>query len=164
MAGCNYYVYQYITEDGVPYYIGKGSKRRINEHRVHTQLPPIERRIMIKDGLTEKDAIALEMQLIRKYGRKKDGGLLDNTKLNQWACASGWHHKEETKKTISLKNTGKTRTTAQKKKYSDAKLKMTDTNKENIRNAVKNLWADPIYKQQRLEKTMETRRKNGFSK
>jgi hypothetical protein len=41
---------------------------------------------------------------------------------------------------------------------------MTDKNKNNIQTTVKNLWADPEYKAQRLEKVIQTRIKNGFSK
>jgi hypothetical protein len=92
MADNNYYIYQYITEDGLPYYIGKGSGTRIREYHLYTEVPPAERRIILK------------------YRKPK-----------------------------------------------------TDSHANNIKNAVKNLWADPEYKQKRLEKMMETRRKNGHS-
>ena len=40
-----YYVYQYLREDGTPYYIGKGQGYRIHEKNGHPFLPKKERRI-----------------------------------------------------------------------------------------------------------------------
>jgi len=127
-----FYVYQYVTEQGAPYYVGKGKKTRIREKHLYTIVPPIERRIIIKSDLTEDQAFKLENKLIRKYGRKVDGGLLDNIKLNQWACATGWKHTEETKHRISEANFGKVRTEEHKQKYRQPKTK---EHAENIRKA-----------------------------
>jgi len=102
-----YYVYQYVTEDGIPYYIGKGKGNRLNEKHKHTVTPEENRRNFIEQNLSEVDALTLERTLIRKYGRKVDGGLLDNTKMNQWACTSGWKHSETTKQKISSTTLGK---------------------------------------------------------
>ena len=49
MTDNKYYVYQYINDDGQPYYIGKGSKTRIREKHNHTIVPPPERRIIVKN-------------------------------------------------------------------------------------------------------------------
>ena len=160
MAGNIYYVYQYITEDGQPYYIGKGSKTRIREKHLYTEVPPIERRIIVRDGLTNAEAHELELQLINQYGRKKDGGVLDNKKLTRWVAASGWKHSADAKDSISKGNLGKVRTEEHKQKYRQSK---TESHANNIKNAVKNLWADPVYRAKRLEKMMETRRRNGHS-
>ena len=117
MAEAIFYVYKYVDQIGTPYYIGKGKGTRIHDKHTHTILPPIEYRHYVETKLTELAALALENQLIRQYGRKADGGLLDNTKLNQWACSSGWKHSEETKRLISEKNTGKIRTEEHKTNY-----------------------------------------------
>ena len=114
--GRNYYVYQYLTEDDIPYYIGKGKGNRINcKHKV--ALPSAARRVIIKNNLTNEEAKEFEKELITKYGRKIDGGILDNIKINQWACHAGWKHSKETKKIISEKNKGLKRTDEQKKNY-----------------------------------------------
>jgi hypothetical protein len=127
-----FYVYQYIDESGQPYYIGKGSGKRIHRHHTRTVVPPVERRIIIKDGLTNEEAKQLEGNLISKYGRKIDGGILDNIKINQWACAVGWKHSEEAKFKISKGNKGKIRTEQQKANYRKPK---TAEHAENIRKA-----------------------------
>lgn len=129
--GREYYVYQYLTEDNTPYYIGKGKDNRINRgHKV--VLPPVERRVIIKDNLTNDEAKEYEKELITKYGRKVDGGILDNIKINQWACHAGWKHSEETKRIISEKNKGKKRTPEQRKNY---KGTVTKEHKEKVRQA-----------------------------
>ena len=131
----SFYVYQYIDDSGLPYYVGKGSGNRIRANHLYTRVPSRDQRVIVKSGPTEQQAFELENQLIRQYGRKIDGGLLDNIKLNQWACATGWSHSDETKKKISIKNTGKIRTVEHKEKYSKAKQLMTDETKEKIRQA-----------------------------
>jgi hypothetical protein len=127
-----FYVYQYISESGLPYYIGKGCGRRIHRPHGHTILPPVERRVIIQDGLTNDEAKKLEGELITKYGRKLDGGILDNIKINQWACAVGWKHSDETRRKISEGNKGKKRTPEQRKNY---KGTVTAEHKEKVRQA-----------------------------
>lgn len=127
-----FYVYMYITELGEPYYVGKGSGDRINRYHSKTCLPPRERRIIVKDNLSNNDAKQIESKLITKYGRKLDGGILDNIKINQWACFTGWKHKPETIEKIRQGNLGKVRTEAHKQKYRQPK---TLEHAENIRKA-----------------------------
>jgi hypothetical protein len=128
----SFYVYQYLTESGLPYYIGKGSGRRIHRPHTKTTLPPIERRVIVKDNLSNDEAKNLEKQLITKYGRKIDGGILDNIKINQWACHTGWKHSDETKRKISHGNKGKIRTPEQRQNYKGSK---TAEHAEKIRQA-----------------------------
>jgi len=153
MSCDKFYVYQYINEDGSPFYIGKGSKDRINEsHLPWISIPPIEYRKIIKNNLTEQEAFDLELSLIKAYGRKIDGGILENKKISRWVAQAGWRHSEETKNLISKKNTGKLRTEEQKKHYKGTKS-VEHANK--IKNAVQELWNDPEYKAQRLAKIKE---------
>lgn len=140
MADQVFYVYQYLDEYGKPYYVGKGSGRRIHRPHTKTHLPPVDRRIIVKDGLTNEEAKELEGQLISRYKRKIDGGILDNIKVNQWACFTGWKHSEETKKKISKGNKGKKRTPEQLKNY---KGTVTEEHKEKVRLANLGRPSDP---------------------
>ena len=151
-----FYVYQYITDSGTPYYIGKGSGRRMHRHHTKTTVPPVERRIVIKDGLTNEEAKQLEGELITKYGRKLDGGILDNIKINQWACAVGWKHSEETKRKISEGNKGKVRTEEHKKNYRKPK---TAEHAEKIRQANLGRPYDPI-RAAKISATLRARSKS----
>ena len=148
-----FYVYQYVSEDGIPFYIGKGSKNRINEsHLPWIDIPSVEHRQYIKTELTETEAFDLEIELIKKYGRKIDGGILDNIKLSRWVAQSGWTHSDQSKQKISKKNTGKVRTEEQRKNYKGTK---TAEHAEKVRQAVQRMWDDPEYRAQRLAKLKE---------
>ena len=74
-----YYTYAWLTEEGIPYYVGKGKDDRAwAGHCGHT-LPQKERIIILKSGLTEFDAYKHEMFVIDALGRKDLGtGILDN--------------------------------------------------------------------------------------
>jgi hypothetical protein len=73
-----YYCYAYLREDGTPYYIGKGTGKRIHSKIHSVNLPPLQRRVIVKDNLTNDEALKLEKELISKYGRKEFGGFLHN--------------------------------------------------------------------------------------
>lgn len=132
MAGNNYYVYQYLTKNGLPYYIGKGSGTRIREHHLYTEVPPAERRVILKDGLTNKEAYEMESALIKFYGCKKHGGILDNKKVTRWVAEPGWKHSKDAKKKISEGNKGKVRSEEAKANYRKPK---TAEHAEKIRQA-----------------------------
>jgi len=74
-----YYVYQYLRENGIPYYVGKGKgNRAYAPHRVPV-LTDKSRIEIVKTNLTNKEALKLEIDLITKYGRKDIGtGVLHN--------------------------------------------------------------------------------------
>jgi hypothetical protein len=75
-----YYVYQYLREDGTPYYIGKGKGNRAWDKNHNINLPlDSDRIVVLQNGLTEQEAFELEINLIAKYGRKENGtGILRN--------------------------------------------------------------------------------------
>ena len=79
----DYYVYQYLNEDGSPFYIGKGKDRRINmPHLVDGKniLPKKNRRVMIAEEMSERDSLELEAFIIQEIGREVDGGALINVR------------------------------------------------------------------------------------
>ena len=88
-----YYVYQWLREDGTPYYIGKGKEGRA----WRKGSPPKERIEIITEGLSEQAALALEVELIAKYGRKDLGtGILRNL-TDGGDGMSGYTHTDITK-------------------------------------------------------------------
>jgi hypothetical protein len=148
-----FYVYQYLREDGTPYYIGKGSYDRINEyHGKRIKLPAKEYRQLVKTNMQEKEAFDFEISLIKQYGRKIDGGILENIKLSRWVAQAGWKHGDAAKQKISEKNLGKVRTEEHKQNYQKPK---TSNHSNKIKQAVTDMWNDPIYKEQRLAKIKE---------
>lgn len=94
-----FYVYALFLEDGqTPFYIGKGTRRRIHQHetvvvngrrsknpelddtirRVLTVVPSLPR-IKVAEGLTDFEALKLEIDLIALIGRSPNGPLVNRT-------------------------------------------------------------------------------------
>jgi hypothetical protein len=78
-----YYTYAYLREDKTPYYIGKGKGNRAYHktgHKLHgINLPPSERIIILKNNLTENQALQHEIYMISIFGRKDlETGILYN--------------------------------------------------------------------------------------
>ena len=79
-----YYVYIYLNEDMFPYYVGKGCGGRIREDHGKVKVPSKKYRKKIKENISEEEAYVVESQFISKYGRKIDGGYLDNTMIGHY--------------------------------------------------------------------------------
>ena len=75
-----FYVYAFLREDRTPYYIGKGVGNRAWKKRRRNSPPADSSRIIIlKETLTESEALTEEIRLIHFYGRKDLGtGILRN--------------------------------------------------------------------------------------
>jgi hypothetical protein len=67
----NRYVYAYISQDGTPYYIGKGTIRRVYSDAHTVRLPQDPRRIhILAKEMSDPDARQVEMLFIYLYGRR----------------------------------------------------------------------------------------------
>lgn len=105
-----FYTYAYLREDGTPYYIGKGSGGRLTSRHKRkgagVRVPSEDRILVLKDGLTEQQALAHEVYLISVLGRKDLGtGILRNL-TDGGEGVSGMKHSAETKERIRQITTG----------------------------------------------------------
>ena len=102
-----FYVYVYIDENDIPYYVGKGKgKRAYGRHAV--EVPTEDRIHFLAKGLTEDAAFELERKSIREIGRKdrKEGPLLNKTDGGHGV--TGHKHTEEQRKGCGNAWRGKT--------------------------------------------------------
>jgi hypothetical protein len=108
----NFYVYAYLRDDGTPYYIGKGQKKRTWCHFKNEIRPPKNRtQILIMEcNLSEVGALALERRYIKWYGRKDLGtGILRNkTDGGEGFIGRIYKITDEHRKKLSLAKKGKT--------------------------------------------------------
>ena len=118
----HYYTYAYLREDKTPYYIGKGSGKRIYS-KDRTIKPPKDksRIIYLKQNLTEEEAFRHEIYMIAVLGRIDLGtGILHNM-TDGGEGSSGWVPSEESRRKMSQSSKGKTHSKESKIKMSEAK-------------------------------------------
>ena len=104
----DFYTYAYLREDGTPYYIGKGCGRRCRVKHGRTIHPPtnLSRILVLKEGITEEEAIKHEIYMIAVLGRKdKNTGILRNM-TDGGDGVSGLIQTEEVKEKIKKSKTG----------------------------------------------------------
>lgn len=161
----DYYVYEYLREDGTPYYIGKGRGHRAFTKQGHTvPLPPDKNRIQIvEDNLTNDEAMALEIELIAKYGRKDLGtGILRNM-TNGGEGSSGRVYSQETIEKIREGNRGKVQSEETKLKRAESLrgTRRTQEQRQRQSEAAKKRWSkkDSEAEAKRIAKIREARAK-----
>jgi len=99
-----YYVYVYLNEDGVPFYVGKGKGKRIDcRWGRKFQIPPQNRRVKIYENITESEALDKEKKLIERIGKDN---LVNKTTGGQGVSGLTFNHSEEWKTMMSNKFTG----------------------------------------------------------
>ena len=113
----DYYVYAFLREDRYsPYYIGKGRGRRYLRKEGRCVHPPTDRDrvVKVKENLTEVEAFALEVLLIKQWGdllyNQTEGG----------EGVSGHTHSAETKSKIGEASKNAVRTEEWKENISKA--------------------------------------------
>ncbi len=131
-----YIIYAYVNEDKKFYYIGRGRPGREKENHKKLKVPPKDKILILHKNLSLNESIKYEKALIQFYGRKCDGGILENKSIGGHTGSLGvppWNkglkcdyvsennkkrkgelhplygkpRSEETKKKISEKNLGK---------------------------------------------------------
>jgi hypothetical protein len=148
----NYYVYTYFDNNQVPYYVGMGKGKRVVQKHLYVAVPLFEN-IQVTDNLTQKEAWDKEIKLIALYGREDLGkGPLKNLTNGGPTQKSGWNQSAIAKEKISEGNKGKIRTAKQRQNYKGTK---TVEHAEKVRQAVQQMWDDPVYREQRLSKIKE---------
>lgn len=149
-----YYVYEYLRKNFTPYYVGKGKNGRWRaKHNVG--VPPRERIKFVATKLTEKEAFALEEQLILKYGRKDLGtGILRNQTSGGEGASPGLevrHKLSIAKKGKKPNNYGKTMSYKKNRKWDrqgdkhhQYGIERTDEERQKISKGIKENWHRPL--------------------
>jgi hypothetical protein len=105
-----FYTYAYLREDKTPYYIGKGTGKRVYSSTGRPCSTPKDksRIIFLKKNLTEEEAFNHEIYMIAVFGRKDLGnGILYNKSDGGEGGSSGMIVTEEMKKRMSERRKGK---------------------------------------------------------
>jgi hypothetical protein len=99
-----HYTYLYLRENGLPYYVGKGTKRRAFAKHHGRIFVPDKNRIIIQEFDSEEDALFAEKFLINFYGRKDIGGILLNLVDGG---IGGWNPSEDVRHKMRMAKLGK---------------------------------------------------------
>lgn len=155
-----FYTYAYLREDKTPYYIGKGSGKRIYASKGRPCNKPKDksRIIFLKQNLTEEKAFKHEKYMIAVFGRKDIGTGILNNKTDGGEGSSGHIIKKETRKKISEKVSGKNHPLYGRigELHHGYGIPRSEETKQKIRNSLK---GKPLSKKvcEKLHKIMEER-------
>ena len=126
----SFYTYAFLREDGSPYYIGKGKNDRIDSPKRNINLPPKDRRIYLKQNISEEEALKHEIYMIAVFGRKDIGtGILRN-KTDGGEGVSGWVANERQKEKLSQSLKGKPKSAEQREKMSQSQKRRWELRKD----------------------------------
>ena len=132
----NHYTYAYLREDRTPYYIGRGTGRRAFKSHNHISVPPRDRVLFLKTGLTFAESVEHERYMIAVLGRKDLGtGLLRNLTDGGEGAPNP---SPETRQKISEANLGRPLSEEHKAKIAEAARNMSDETKAKIAEANRN--------------------------
>jgi hypothetical protein len=132
----NHYTYAYLREDRTPYYIGRGTGRRAFKSHRHIPVPPKDRILFLKTGLSYAESVKHEIYMVAVLGRKDLGtGILRNlTDGGEGAQNPSL----ETRQKISEANLGRRLSEETKAKITEAARNMSDETKAKIAEANRN--------------------------
>ena len=125
-----FYTYAYLREDKTPYYIGKGSGKRIYSTNRSGLKPPKDksRIILLKENLTEEEAFKHEKYMIAVFGRKDLGAGILHNRTDGGDGTSGSLRSDESRRKMSEAHKGenhhmygKTASEETRKRMSEAK-------------------------------------------
>ena len=117
-----FYVYLYLDKKGIPYYVGKGQRRRAWESHGDVTIPPEKQIVIAQKELTNEESLELEAKLIEKYGLIHNGtGCLQNSMTKGSRGSTGKKQPPEliAKRVAGIK--GKKRTPEQRARLGVAK-------------------------------------------
>ncbi len=104
-----FYVYAYLDDNNLPYYIGKGTAKRAWRKNIKETQPPCSDKniIILEHNLSELGAFAIERRMIRWYGRKDNStGILLNL-TDGGEGMSGRMHTAATRQKMSATRKGR---------------------------------------------------------
>jgi hypothetical protein len=84
-----YIIYAYTNEDGKFYYIGRGRPGREKENHKKIKVSPKDKILILHKNLSLSESVEYEKSLIQFYGRKCDGGILENKSIGGHTGSSG---------------------------------------------------------------------------
>ena len=130
-----FYTYCYLNENNIPYYIGKGTGRRAYHVHDNVSVPPKDRILILKNNLTEDEEFNHEMYMIFLFGKRSEGGILENIndggRYNTPPSWIGKKHTEESKKKISKSVSGEKHPFYGKPLTEEHKNKIKETKRKN---------------------------------
>lgn len=129
----DFYTYAYLREDGSPYYVGKGRGDRVLSVNRCFKPPCLDRVALLRENMSEKNALDHEIEMIKAWGRKDLGtGMLRNL-TDGGEGISGYKLSDETKAKMSLAKQNISDETRAKLRFAKLGKRLSEEHKSNMR-------------------------------